>query len=134
MPWEVLEHTADVGLTATGPNLEAAIGDLVAGFGRLLCPDGTIGTDESHRFEVPAKRLEDAVMDLLDELNFVHQMQGFLPAQAVVRIEDGQLTARVRGEGYDPDKHGHLMEIKATTYHELEVERDPARIQVIFDI
>lgn len=134
MPWEVLEHTADVGLRATGDDLEDALASLLIGFGHLVCPDGEVEARDTETIEVEAGTIDDLVVDLLDELNFVHQMEGFIPADATVTLSDGHLTARLQGETWDEERHGYLMEIKATTYHALTVDEDPALVEVIFDI
>lgn len=136
MPWNVVEHTADVGLEASGPTLEAAIEELVAGFGALVCPEGEVAAATEREIEVRADELDDLVVDLLDEINYVHQVEHFVPAEAEVELDEDRQRARVvlKGEPYDPDAHGHLMEIKATTYHGFEIEEDPARIHVLFDV
>lgn len=134
MSWEVFEHTADVGLRATGDTLEAALADLLAGFGHLVCPDGEVEARQARTVEIEAEALDDLVVDLLDEVNFIHQMEGFIPCQAEIHLSDGRLVAEMAGETWDQDRHGYLMEIKATTYHELAVEEDPALVEVIFDI
>lgn len=136
MPWNVVEHTADVGLEATGPTLEAAIADLVAGFGALVCPEGEVAPTTEREIEVRADELDALVVDLLDEINYIHQVEHFVPAEAAIDLDEDDRRARVllRGEAYDPDTHGHLMEIKATTYHGFEIEQDPARIHVLFDV
>ncbi len=134
MPWEVLEHTADVGLRATGDDLEDALAELLAAFGHLVCPDGEVEARDLEIIEIKAGTVDDLVVDLLDELNFLHQMEGFIPVDAEVDLGDGHLTARLHGETWDEDRHGYLMEIKATTYHALTIEEDPALVEVIFDI
>lgn len=137
-PWKVVEHTADVGLEATGDSLEEAIEEAIAGFGGLVCPEGDVQATASRRLEVQARDLDDLVVDLLDEVNYVHQVDHLVPAEATVDLhrtgEGYRLDLELRGEAYDPDRHGHLMEIKATTYHGLEVTEEPARIAVLFDV
>lgn len=138
-PWEVLEHTADVGLRVEAYTLEAAIADVVEGFGGLVCPEGEVEPAEDYQLQVEARDLDDLLVDALDEINYIHQTQRFLPARCEVvldEVDDGRLRAtfRMRGEVYDRAKHGHLMEIKATTYHGLEVAEDPPRIEVLFDV
>ncbi|MDX1611903.1 MAG: archease [Candidatus Thermoplasmatota archaeon] len=137
-PWQVLDHTADVGLTVTAESLEAAMGELVEGYGHLVCPDGEIEQREERVLEVQAPNLEDLVIDLLDEVNVLHQMEGFIPARCTARLDltgdAPRVSLTMHGEAWDEERHGYLMEIKATTYHGMEVIEEPARIVVIFDI
>lgn len=138
MSWRVVEHTADVGLEAEGETLEGALAEAIAGFGHLVCPEADVEATSTREIELEAPSLDDVVVDLLDELNYVHQIDRFLPAEGeatIAPVEDGyRLHAEIRGETYDAERHGHLMEIKATTYHGLEVADEPGRIAVLFDV
>jgi SHS2 domain-containing protein len=52
-----------------------------------------------------------------------------------VNITENQLTAHIFGEKYNTKKHQMGVEIKAVTYHMLQVhETDPVFVQVLFDI
>jgi SHS2 domain-containing protein len=52
-----------------------------------------------------------------------------------VTLTGNQLSASVFGEKYDTKKHGMGVEIKAVTYHMLQVqEKNPIFVQVLFDI
>lgn len=141
-PWEVLEHTADVGLRVEADSLEEAFADVIEGFGALVCPEGEVEPSEPWELQVEADDLDDLIVDALDEINYLHQTQRYIPATCEVildQLDRGETnptraTIRMRGEMYDEDKHGHLMEIKATTYHGLEIHEDPPRIEVIFDV
>ena len=52
-----------------------------------------------------------------------------------VTLTENHLSAHVFGEKYDTKKHQMGAEIKAVTYHMLQVhETDPIFVQVLFDI
>ena len=63
--------------------------------------------------------------------------QGFIWSEADVdELADG-IRANVRGEKFDPSRHRFLTELKAVTYHQLEVvkdERGKWRARMIFDV
>jgi SHS2 domain-containing protein len=136
--WSVVEHTADVGLEAEGEDLAEALEQVIAGFGHLVCPEAEVEPARERELTVEAPGLDHLVVDLLDELNYVHQIDRFLPAEADVSLdragEDPRVRALVRGETYDRERHGHLMEITATTYHELAVDAGDGRVWVLFDV
>jgi SHS2 domain-containing protein len=135
--WRIVEHTADVGLEAEGESLEATIEATIEGFGELVCPEGEVEPRQTRELTIEARNLDNLVVDTLDELNYVHQVDRFVPARGrarLARTEEGhRLVLEVDGETYDRERHGHLMEIKATTYHELTVDLD-GRIAVLFDV
>lgn len=135
--WRIVEHTADVGLEAEGATLEAAIEALVEGFGELVCPEGEVEERQTRTLTIEARDLADLVVDMLDELNYVHQVDRFVPASGEATLastdEGPRLEVEIAGEAYERERHGHLMEIKATTYHGLEVDED-GHIAVLFDV
>ena len=61
---------------------------------------------------------------------------GFLPGAAEVALEGGsQLTAMLRGAAWDSERDGYGVEVKAISYHELQVEPGPpAQLRVILDL
>ena len=52
-----------------------------------------------------------------------------------VTVKKNHLSAQVLGEEFDSPKHKKGIEIKAVTYHMLEVNnKKPYYVQVLFDI
>ncbi|HDM67125.1 MAG TPA: archease, partial [Thermoplasmatales archaeon] len=85
--------------------------------------------------ELEADNLEELLVDWLSELLFLHGAHNLVFGFFDVKIRDKKLSARVKGEEYNLEKHGMGVEIKAVTYHMLEVhEKPPIYVQVLFDI
>jgi hypothetical protein len=51
-----------------------------------------------------------------------------------VEIKGLKLNCRAKGERFDPQRHGPKQEIKAVTYHMLQVNADEPSVTVIFDV
>ena len=140
MSWAVVEHTADVGIEVRAATLDALFADAAAGFCDVVTEVGLIGTSEERVVEVEAAGLDLLLVTWLEELLFRFETSGVLYPRGEVTVEgkgeSWSLRARMRGERFDASRHPLKVQVKAITYHGLEVERDEQgwRARVIFDI
>jgi SHS2 domain-containing protein len=74
--------------------------------------------------------------DWLDELLFLFESRQLLLSEFDVIVEPTGLSAQMRGEIYDTQRHELGREVKAITYHGLTVRQDQDRwlAEVIVDI
>ena len=73
----------------------------------------------------------------LNELLYLYEVEGLLFCDfALVEIDEVRVTGVARGEGFDKGRHPIKTEIKAVTYHQLEIKEHDGRwqAQMIFDI
>ena len=134
---ETFEHTADVGLAASAESLSELFEALAEGLGEVICPRGQVESSQSRPISVEAEDVEALVVDFLAEVLRVIQVEHFCVAD--VRIADAgptAVTGELVGESYDPARHELTTEVKAVTYHQLEVRRDDGtwHARVILDI
>ena len=140
MPWSVVEHTADVGIEVRAATLEALFADAAAGFCDVITEAARIGGGEERTFEVDAAGLDLLLVAWLEELLFRFETTGVLYPRGEATVEgkgdSWSLRARMRGERFDSARQPLKVQVKAITYHELEVARDEQgwRARVIFDI
>lgn len=122
---ELFEHTADLGLRATAPDLNA----LFAEMGKCLLasmvedPAGVRPAQET-RIELAGADRDFLMFDWLNTLLLRFEGDRALFAEFDVTVSDTGLTAVARGEPFDPARHVLAHEVKAITYHELKVVRD----------
>lgn len=121
--FEVLEHTADVGLLARGSTLEEAFEGVAEGLATLLGAwfpaEGT-----ERRVRVEGQDVEAVLAGWVDELLYLHEVQdvvfgGFEVRRANDQGVDAQVWIAPRGE-----RELEGVGVKAATYHRLEVGRD----------
>jgi SHS2 domain-containing protein len=135
--FELLEHTADVGIVATGDSLGEALAWLATGMFSVIADLDTVTSRETREVEVASGDREALVADWLNELLYRYEAEGFLPREFKVRVDDAgtALRAECWGEPVDPERHQLLAAVKAATYHGLELSYDSQwRIQVILDV
>jgi SHS2 domain-containing protein len=122
--FELLEHTADIGIRARGATLEEAFEQATLGLAEVL---GALapGTGEAVAVQVSAGDLGGLLVDWLNEVLWLREVRA--AAVAGVRVErvDGQVaTGSVAFTSEGPPPEGTF--VKAVTYHRLTVGRDPA--------
>ena len=138
----LLEHTADVGVAATGQTLGEALAWAAKGMLSIIYDLDTVVVRDCLSVSVASRDREALVVDWLNELLYQYEAQDFLTKECQVTLEeDGtRLEARCWGETLDPARHRILTVVKAATYHQLEVAhpslpgKDQWRIQVILDV
>ena len=140
MSWATVEHTADVGIEVRAATLEALFADAAAGFCDVVTEAAGIGAGEERAFAVEAPGLDLLLVSWLEELLFRFETTGVLYPRGAASVEgmgdSWSLRATMRGERFDAARHPLKVQVKAVTYHGLEVARDEQgwRARVIFDI
>src|SRR4030065_348531 len=102
--YELIEHTADMGLAAYGKDLAGAFANAAYGMFSIIAELEEVKEGESRRIEINEE------------------------------CGEGHLKADCCGEKYDASRHHLKTGIKSATYHMLEVDRAKNRVQVIFDV
>ena len=134
---ELFEHTADLGLRATAPDLDALFAEMAACLVSAMVEDpASVQPAQEVQIELAGDNREFLLFDWLKELLLRFETDHVLFAAFDVKVTDVDLTATVRGEPYDPARHVLAHEVKAITYHELKVEKtaDGWLAEVIVDI
>jgi SHS2 domain-containing protein len=127
--FEILEHTADVGLRLTGSSPEEIFEAAGEGLATLLGA-WFPGAGKEHRVESTAQDREALLAAWIDDLLYIHEAEDVVFGGFDVEApEETHLTARVL---VDPRGERELegVGIKAATYHRLRFEEQPDRAWV----
>lgn len=83
-----------------------------------------------------AEDLESLLVDYLSELLFIADTENLVFCTFDVDLQGNQLSAVVRGEPFDPERHAGGTLIKGISYFGLEIvkEKDVYVVDIIFDI
>ncbi|WP_136715327.1 archease [Halorientalis salina] len=136
MSFDLREHTADVAVEATGPDLDAAFAAVADGLAAAMCEDVP---DDGERFSlsVSAESREALLFDYLDELIYERDVRGVLPVdnEATVSRDGDEWTCEATARGVPLDAIT-AREIKAVTYSEMDLaETDEGwHAYVVFDV
>ncbi|MBN2603243.1 MAG: archease [Candidatus Thermoplasmatota archaeon] len=135
--YEIIEHTADIGVKAFGKSLSEAFANAAKAMFDIIADNSEIESVGEYEIQLEANDLEQLLVDWLGELLFLNTAKNLVFNFFNVILDDKKfrLTAHVFGEKFDISKHKIGMEIKAVTYHILEVRnKHPYHVQVLFDI
>ena len=132
MPYELIDHTGDVGVVARAPTLEALFAECARAMFDVLAGCEKPSPGETDRFEITGADPADDLRDFLAELLYRWSVE----RKMYVSFEPGKGDLRAGWEVWDPARHDLRTELKAVTYHQLLVERetDGWKAQVIFDV
>lgn len=133
--YELIEHTADVGVKAYGGTIAEAFEHAAKGMFDIITDTSPIDSVGQYDISLEAPDREQLLVDWLSQLLFLNGAHDLVFGKFQVTITGNRLTASVSGEKYNTKKHRMGVEIKAVTYHMLQVhETAPIFVQVLFDI
>lgn len=136
-PYEVFEHTADVGLHAYGSTLAELFINAARGMESLMVPPEQVHAVTSREIVVEGHDTVSLLVAWLHHLIFLFDTEYLLLCDFTIDvISETHLNARVTGEPYDARRHELSSAIKAVTWHEAAVRRVEGgyKSRIIFDI
>jgi SHS2 domain-containing protein len=130
---------ADIAFEAYGNTLEEMFESSAQAIFEAMVDLETVEEKEPEKIRLDSERIEDLLFDWLSELVYLKDAQSFLFKGFEVQIKQNsgyRLEAVAKGEKIDPAKHHLRVDVKAVTYHMLEVKRmeNQWKAQVILDI
>jgi len=135
--YQYIDHTADLGIKVFGDTLTELFENAAFGLFDNITNLEKVNPNSEFSIEVQATDREALLVNWLSELNYLFLTRKELfNCFQVNQINDEHLTATVRGEKLNLDRHEIYTEVKAVTYHKLYVkETDQGwEAQVIFDL
>ena len=135
--FRILDHTADLGILVYGKDVEELFSNAGEAFFDIITDLQRVSESTERIIRVEGPNLEDLMVRWLGELLYVHDVDGFLfRSFSIDELRDGSLKARARGEAFDERRHVIKTEIKAVTYHKIQVkeEKERWRARIIFDL
>ena len=142
--FEEFDHTADIGIKIYGTSLEELFRNAGRGMFQIMRSDsgeGLLGSDresdQSVSIELESPDVESLLRDWMGELLYMHTTERlYFTEFSIQSISRTQVKASAKGFEFSADDENRLMDIKAVTYHGLQVREisDGYEAQVIFDI
>ena len=135
--YEVFPHTADLGLRVKAPDLNLLFAEAGRGFFSIIVTNlADVRPETRIEFKIDGRDLVYLFADWLNELLFAFESRRLLLCEFDVTVGDDGLRATGKGETVDESRHQLDHEIKAITYHGLNVRQvgDGWMAEVILDI
>ena len=119
--WEHFHHQADIGIRGIGDSLEKAFEEGAIALMQVICTPEQVKPIQTIEIQCSADDKDLLFADWINALIYEMDVRKMLFSAFKVHIHNHQLTAAVRGEPIDFDKHEIAVEVKAATYMELKV-------------
>ena len=134
--FEIINHTADVGIVAYGADLSQAFANAARALFSLITELDDVAEVLHRDIELTAPDEEGLLVEWLNELIYLFDTENILFKRFdIITLNNTQLKARSYGEKVDKSKHKLKTGVKAATYHMLKVDKgDGCQVQVLFDI
>jgi len=132
-----LDHTADLGILVYGKDLRELFTNAGEAFFTIITDLQMVRESTERTIQIESSNLEDLMVNWLGELLYLHDVDGLLfKSFSIDELRDGTMRARARGEVFQEERHVIKTEIKAVTYHQIQVkeERGRWRARIIFDL
>jgi SHS2 domain-containing protein len=133
--FELIEHTADVGLIAYGRNLAEAFANAAYGLFSIIAELKEVREIESRQLELAEEDTEALLFEWLNRLIYLFDVEMLLLKRFnIIELDGNKLKAICYGEKYDPSRHKLKIGVKAATYYLLKVDKRKNQVRVIFDV
>lgn len=135
--FRLLDHTADLGILVYGRDLEELFTNAGKVFFGIITDLRRVRESTERTIRVESSNLEDLMVNWLGELLYLHDVDGLLfRSFSIDELGDGTMKARARGEVFQEERHVIKTEIKAVTYHQIQVKKERGRwvARIIFDL
>ena len=136
-PFEIIEHTADVGILAYGQDVSELFANAALALFSLITDAESIEVKLDLTLEVSSEGTDNLLVEWLNELIYVFDAERIVFSRFEIRsLTHDHLTAVCYGENLNPTRHRIKVGVKAATYHMLTLDRndDGYRARVILDI
>jgi SHS2 domain-containing protein len=136
-PFEIIEHTADIGIVAYGADIKQVFANAALGLFNLMADLDNLKEGAKREIELSAEDVEILLVEWLNELIYISEVEHVIFKRfEIVELSNTRLKATCFGEKIKAGQHRLKREIKAATYHMLKLNKENGRYQVriIFDI
>jgi SHS2 domain-containing protein len=137
-PFWALEHTADVGFEARGRSRAEVFRNAGRALMSIIVDLDSVRQHQAVTLEAKAAGPADLLVNWLSVILYLQDAEGWLFRDFEIEaLTDCSIRGAGRGERYDRNRHQIKLLVKAITYHQLALEKQPEgdwRAQVYVDI
>ena len=135
--FSLIDHTADLGIMVRGKNLKHLFEEAAKTMMYIMFKGKRTDKNEIIKLSVAGNDLADLMVRWLGEI--LYQFEGehkLVTNVGIDFISPSHLDATLEMVSFDPSLHEILREIKAVTYHQIEVveKRKHWEARIIFDL
>lgn len=137
MPYEFIDHTADIGIRVTEKSIENLFHAAAQAMYDQIIDRSKLEGVHTKDIHVSGMDPSDLLINWLRELLWCWTIDNCLIKQIVItEIHDKHIRAKLSYDEFDPETHEILKDVKAVTYHGASVDQthDGWQATIIFDV
>ena len=138
MAYRFLEHATDALVEVEAPDTEGALRDAAEAVAAITLDPKTVREKEQRPVRARGKDADYLLFNWLEEVAYLMVPGGFAPRRFEVRLRgEGpyEASGTATGEPLDLGRHGFRVEVKAPTFHDMEVRAGkPAYMRFLLDL
>ncbi|MDB4349622.1 archease [Omnitrophica bacterium] len=136
-PYDIVEHTADIGIRAYGETLGELFVNAARGLFDIIADLEGLKVSTSIKIKLEAANAEELLVAWLDELIYNFYTKNIIFSEFKINdLSETEISAEAFGRHIGNKKSRLKTEVKAATYHGLKIEEKNKRyeVQIIFDV
>ena len=126
--YRFLPHTTDAYIESVGPTFENALENAALALFDTMCNVNRVSAELQEEVTVQGADQLELLYNWLECLLLKFELEHKVYNKFhVSRVSDQgalTLTAKIQGEAFNRQKHGAKVEVKAVTYHKMEIFQD----------
>ena len=122
--WEHFTHEADIGIRGIGTSLENAFEMAAYALTAVVTHPDNVAHETAVHIQCAEPDVELLFLDWINALIYEMDTRQMIFSDFHVQIHDSKLTADIRGEKINRQKHDPAVDIKGATMTELKVSND----------
>lgn len=135
--YRLIDHTADLGIMVHGANLKDLFEQAAISMMHIIVGVRSYKGPNTIRLSVSGEDLADLMIRWLGEILYIFEGEKQIVTKVGIdAISPHHITATLETVSFDQNLHEILCEIKAVTYHQIEVmeKADHWEARIIFDL
>jgi SHS2 domain-containing protein len=122
MNYQLIDHTADFGIHVFGNDLKDLFENAATALYDMITELERVTGSDTQKIQVTGEDRPDLMVNWLREVLFLWTGRyQLVKAVKILSLSEHELTAEVKTEAYTPERHIIKHEIKAVTYHQIQV-------------
>ena len=123
-PYEIIDHTADIGLRVYGNDRTELFRNAARALTDVITDHRSVVATDSLELSVTGFDWPDLMVNWLRELLYLWSGKELLVASVEIeQLSEKRVEAVATVEAYRPEQHRIRNEIKAVTYHQIDVSK-----------
>ena len=137
MKYKLIDHTADFGMQVFGSDSQELFSNAALALFDVITDMDVLEGRNSCNITASGEDWPDLMINWLRELLYLWNGKAMLiKSVQILSLSENNISAKIYFDAYKPDRHIINTEIKAVTYHQIQVKSSPSgwEARVIFDI